>query len=82
MRQAPPAKGCRLRTVNFAESKQGQNFFDFLVYIDKSPKEYGVLAWDERDFYLHAWNWKNNPDKDKSMFTLLAAQSKLKTVEK
>ena len=82
MRQAPPAKGCRLRTVNFAVSKQGQNFFDFLIYIGKSPKEYGGLAWDEQGFYLQAWNWKNNPDKGKSTVTLTDAQIKLKKAEK
>ena len=81
MRQAPLARGCRLKPVNFAASQQGQNFFDFLVYIGKSPKEFGRLEWDEQDFYLAAWNRKNTKE-DESEISLLEAQRKLREVKK
>ncbi len=44
----------------FASHEAGQGYFDFLLAIGKSPKEFGSLEPDERAFMMLAWNERCN----------------------
>ena len=56
-----------VRSKNFACNSFGKAYFQFLIAIHKTPKEFGTLDTDEQFFLIHAYNeWVKEMNKSGS----------------